>query len=155
MENKSEIISVLNDLVAINNDRIVGYEKAIEEVKNSDIDLKAIFEFMKSNSVDHVKKLKDKIQSLGGIVENGTTLSGKIFRAWMDVKNTFTNHDRKSALESCVFGEKAAQNSYEMALESNADMDTEIRQLITTQKADLLSDYKKLEAYGKVNSALS
>ena len=30
-----ETIDVINDLVAINNDRIVGYEKALEEAEES------------------------------------------------------------------------------------------------------------------------
>ncbi len=34
MENNEKIIDVLNDLVRINNDRIKGYEKAIEDSKN-------------------------------------------------------------------------------------------------------------------------
>ncbi len=40
---KQEIISVLNDLIRINNDRIVGYEKAIKESKDTDVDLIAVF----------------------------------------------------------------------------------------------------------------
>ena len=33
MEKAKEIIEVLNDLVMINNDRIIGYERAIKELK--------------------------------------------------------------------------------------------------------------------------
>jgi len=36
-------IELLNDLVQINNDRIVGYQKAIEESKPEDMDLKNLF----------------------------------------------------------------------------------------------------------------
>ena len=42
----NETIEVLNDLVAINNDRIEGYEKAIQEAKESDSDLKSLFTSM-------------------------------------------------------------------------------------------------------------
>ncbi len=33
METAKETITILNDLIEINNDRIKGYEKAIEELK--------------------------------------------------------------------------------------------------------------------------
>ena len=36
MENTKETIDTLNDLVLINNDRIAGYEKALEELKRDD-----------------------------------------------------------------------------------------------------------------------
>ena len=39
MENKNEIIEVLNDLVLINNDRIMDYEKAIRETRDTNNDL--------------------------------------------------------------------------------------------------------------------
>jgi len=42
MDNK-EIIEELNDLVEINNDRIKGYTRAIEELKDEDGDLKTLF----------------------------------------------------------------------------------------------------------------
>ena len=36
MENSKETIDTLNDLILINNDRIAGYEKAIDELKAKD-----------------------------------------------------------------------------------------------------------------------
>ena len=39
-----KITSILNDLIRINNDRVVGYEKAIEELKDDDTDLKTLFQ---------------------------------------------------------------------------------------------------------------
>ena len=35
MTTSQETIEILNDLVQINNDRIVGYEKALKELKNA------------------------------------------------------------------------------------------------------------------------
>ena len=34
---------LLNDLIMINNDRMVGYQKAMEELKSEDSDLKLLF----------------------------------------------------------------------------------------------------------------
>ena len=39
IENQARL---LNDLILINNDRVVGYQKAMEELKEEDSDLKLI-----------------------------------------------------------------------------------------------------------------
>ncbi|RYF22676.1 MAG: DUF2383 domain-containing protein, partial [Flavobacteriales bacterium] len=43
MESRTVNAEILNDLIEINNDRIAGYEKAIEELKAEDADLKTLF----------------------------------------------------------------------------------------------------------------
>jgi uncharacterized protein (TIGR02284 family) len=155
MTYNEKLIEELNDLVEIQNDRIRGYEKAMEAVEQKDIDLKALFESFKQNSIQHREELSKEITTLGGSVEDGTTVSGKIYRAWMDIKATFTGHSRESALESCVFGEEAAQKAYDMALASDAEMSAEVRQIITSQLASLKSDYKKIKGVTKINSVLN
>jgi len=54
---------------------------------------------------------------MGGTLAQGTTASGKIYRAWMDVKAVFTGHDRETILSNCEAGEDAAQRAYTSALE--------------------------------------
>ena len=39
MANQDELAGVLNDLIKINNDRIEGYQRALEETKDTDVDL--------------------------------------------------------------------------------------------------------------------
>jgi uncharacterized protein (TIGR02284 family) len=84
MHTGNETIEVLNDLIAINNDRIVGYEKAIEELKDEDADLKTLFSGMIDESRQAKMDLGKEVQVLGGEMEMGTTTSGKIYRGWMD-----------------------------------------------------------------------
>ena len=101
METNESLVEVLNDLIRINNDRIDGYEKALEEVEDSDLDLRGIFHKMANESREYVQELSREVAALGGEVASGTTNSGKIYRVWMDIKATFTGHDRTSVLESC------------------------------------------------------
>src|SRR3954468_883267 len=124
---------VLNDLVKINNDRIAGYERAINEAKDLDVDLKAMFEGMIRESMQYKSELVSQIQAISGDVATDTTLSGKIYRAWMDVKATFTGSSRKAILENCEFGEDAWRRAYEAALGSDAEMSADIRKIITDQ----------------------
>src|SRR6187401_1944647 len=131
-----ETIEVLNDLVAINNDRINGYEKAIEEAEASDSDLKSLFTSMIDESRKIRLALANEVQSLGGEYDRGTTASGKLYRAWMDVKAVFSGHDRHTVLANCERGEDAAQNAYKDALNEN-NVPAYIRTMLEEQKQEL------------------
>lgn len=151
--NNEQLSETLNDLVRINNDRVVGYEKAADEAKDEDVDLKAIFLKMADQSRKYVNELESKVTELGGDPADGTTGAGKIYRVWMDVKNVFTGADRKSILQSCEFGEDAAQKAYNDALETDAEMNAEIRQLIMEQKNDLKKAHDTIKKYRDMQEA--
>ena len=155
MEINENTIEVLNDLIRINNDRIDGYEKAIAEVEDIDIDLKGIFQKMANESRENVSELSGQVATLGGEMATGTTSSGKIYRVWMDIKATFTGHDRQSVLESCEYGEDAAQEAYDDALASDAELSVDLRQIITSQKASLLESHDLIKKYRDVHQAVN
>ena len=144
METK-ESTGVLNDLILINNDRIEGYQKAKEELKEGNEDLKALFTAMIGESHTLKLALATEVTVLGEDIEEGTTNSGKIYRVWMDVKAAFSGHDRKAVLENCEFGEDAAQKAYQMALGED-DLPGHIRTLLSDQKAILRVSHDKIKA---------
>jgi uncharacterized protein (TIGR02284 family) len=135
MKSSKETIEILNDLVKINNDRITGYEKAIKELKEEDFDLKPLFLRFIEQSRTVKNKLGMEIQKLGGSMDTGTTVSGKIYRAWMDVKAVFSGHDRHAVLSNCEFGEDAAQKAYTESLEEN--IPANLVDILLEQKAAL------------------
>jgi len=134
---------VLNDLIQINNDRVAGYERAAKEADAKDLDLISLFNDMASESRQYLSELRRYVQSAGEEPAEGTTFSGKIYRAWMDVKATFTGKDRKAILASCEYGEDAAQKAYEQAL--GEDVDADARQLIVDQKASLRKSHDRIK----------
>jgi uncharacterized protein (TIGR02284 family) len=140
-----ETIEVLNDLVTINNDRIVGYERALEETKTEDADLKQLFTSMIDESRKIRVDLAGEVQALGGEFEAGTTASGKLYRAWMDVKAVFTGHSRHAVLANCERGEDAAQNAYKEALEENT-LPNYIRTTLESQKQILRASHDRIKA---------
>jgi uncharacterized protein (TIGR02284 family) len=140
-----ETIEVLNDLVAINNDRINGYEKAIEEAKASDSDLKSLFTSMIDESRKIRLALANEVQSLGGEYDRGTTASGKLYRAWMDVRAVFSGHDRHAVLANCERGEDAAQSAYKEALSDN-NLPAYVRTMLEEQKQKLRASHDKIKA---------
>jgi len=133
MENKIAI-EVLNDLIKINNDRIAGYEKAAETVDKSDVMLKTLFYQIAEESQEYKKELKDRVVALGGEPSSSSTAPGKIYRAWMDVKATFSGNDAKAMLEACEFGEDAAQKAYKQALDRSEEYPASVRHLVEDQK---------------------
>jgi len=145
MQNTKETIEVLNDLIQINNDRITGYEKAIKETKVEDEDLKILFATMIAESHRNKIALATEVQTMGAEVENGTTTSGKIYRAWMDVKAIFTGHDRHTVLANCEAGEDAAKRAYRTALEHEA-LPAYIRELLVQQEGALLASHDEIKS---------
>lgn len=144
MEMKEQT-AVLNDLILINNDRIAGYEKAKNELRDEDADLKSLFTKMIAESYNYKMALASEVAASGEDIEEGTTNSGKIYRAWMDVKAVFTGHDRKAVLSNCEFGDDAAQKAYEAALKDE-DLPSHIRSLLTQQKDALKVSHNKIKA---------
>lgn len=135
MENQNnDIIEVLNDLIRINRDRIAGYEKAVENLEEGDAVLRTLFYQLSDESQKLKEELSQEVRSLGGEPAEDTTMSGKIYRAWMDVKDVFAGDDAKSALEACEYGEDAAQKAYAEAIEDSAQFPEHIQRLIRDQK---------------------
>ena len=152
MEKNEKTAEVLNDLIEINNDRIVGYEKAAKETAVEDADLRSLFSDMAEESSDYVAALKKQVGNAGENPAEGTTARGKVYRVWMDVKAAITGQSRRAILASCEFGEDAAQRAYESALETE-ELPGEVRLLITDQKAKLRKSHDKIKRMRDTQSA--
>ena len=129
-------IETLNDLVKINNDRVEGYQKAVELTADEDSDLRELFNNMAGESRQYANQLTSYINTSGEEAEKGTRTDGKIYRLWMGIKATFSGKDRKSILASCERGEDAAQKAYGEAL-NDEDLSVSERELIMDQKSKL------------------
>ncbi|MDR6944606.1 PA2169 family four-helix-bundle protein [Mucilaginibacter pocheonensis] len=145
MENIQETTEVLNDLIQINNDRITGYERALKELRDDETNLRTLFLTLIKDSQRYKMELGTEIEVLGKDMETGTTTSGKLHRAWMDVKAAFTAHDTHDILEECEFGEDAILKTYNKALEEEY-LPAYLRQLITAQQAELLIRHNEIKA---------
>jgi len=144
-EKTEKIISQLNDLVEINNDRIQGYERAISET--DDEDLTYLFTNMAAHSRAYKRDLSAEIISLGGEPTEGTKNSGKLFRAWMDIKAALTGKNRKEILSSCEFGEDAALDTYKSVLANEDNVLTDaLLKLISQQKQEIQLDHDRVKA---------
>jgi len=116
--NKRKVIGLLNGLIRVNNDRILGYEKAADAIHDIyEIDIKTLFFKMAEESRYYRSKLSEALQQLHGEIQNDTSAAGDIFRVWMGMKAAFTGNDVLSMLECCEFGENQALRAYRHALQ--------------------------------------
>jgi uncharacterized protein (TIGR02284 family) len=156
MEKNEKVIGILNDLLRINHDRVEGYEKAIDELKDvNDADLKTLFRRYIQDSRQFSSELTHEVTRLGGDPASGTTNSGKVYRVWMDLKAAISGKDRQAVLENCEFGEDAAQKAYDTALNSEVDLEASLRELIIKQKATLRVGHDEVKHLRDMHKAIS
>ena len=142
MDNE-KTIDVLNSIIQINNDRIEGYETASKETE--EVDLKTLFSGFIDTSAQCKKGLEDEVEKLGGKPTESTRITGKFFRVWMDVKAALTGNDRKAILNSCEYGEQAAQDTYEKVLTDELENLTAEQQTMLAAQSKLLhADHNKI-----------
>lgn len=139
-------VEVLNDLIEINNDRIDGFDRAGKELGEADVDLKAVFEKFASDSRRNVQELSAAVGQAGGEVETGNTATGTIHRAWLDVKATFTGHDRHSILEECERGEDAIKKAYREALSPDNGLSAQFSELVAQQQQAIIEGHDSIKA---------
>ena len=136
MEDNKKVVDVLNDLIKIHGDRIAGYEKAASKLENSEVMLKSLFYQISDESQEISNRLTDKVINLGGEPATDTSVPGKIYRTWMDLRSTFTKDENSAAaaLEMCEFGEDAAQRAYLEAESESRNFPEEIQHMIKNQQ---------------------
>ncbi len=145
MENTQATVQILNDLIEINNDRIEGYQRALKDLKDGDTELKSLFTRLIGQSQGYKLALGTEVSAFGKDIETGTTTSGKIHRAWLDVKAAFTGHDTHSVLEECEFGEDAILKAYRTALEDE-NLPAYLRETVSQQESELLDAHDEIKA---------
>lgn len=149
MITNKEIVDDLNDLVKINNDRIQGFKKAIED--NEDAQLDELFHHYVVQSQNFRSQLADHIVRIdGSAVSDATTtdVSSKIHRAWIDIKSALTGKDRDTVLSSVEFGEGAAVEAYQDAIDKD-HIPAYIKEDLIKQLSEIQAAHAKVKGLQK------
>jgi len=146
METIEKSVEVLNDLIEINNDRAEGFGKAAQDLDPADMDLQGIFLNCSLESKQFAQQLREEVNQLGGHAENDTSNMGALHRAWIDVKATFTGHDRKGILAECERGEDAIKKAYRDALSTENDLSAEVIPLLLRQQTSIEASHNRIKA---------
>ena len=137
-----KVVDVLRELTEFVNDGKEGYERAADESKHSEY--KAFYRNLALQRANFSQELNQLITQYGGEQETDTTLKGKLYRQWMDVKAAFSGQDEEAIIGSNIYGEEWAQKAYNDAL-ADADLPSEIRPTIERQRQ------ASQEAYAQLN----
>jgi uncharacterized protein (TIGR02284 family) len=136
--------SVLNDLIEINNDRVAGFEKAIADIKDENIDLKELFQGYAAQSRKNGQELAALVGSAED-VETGNSVSGTLHRAWIDVKALFGGSDRASILSEAERGEDAIKKAYQDAI-TNGNLPANAVSTVTSQASEINAAHDQIKA---------
>src|ERR1700754_2538914 len=145
METTAKSIDTLNELIEINNDRTAGFEKAIADIKDPNMDLKNIFQEYAQHSRQFCQELTSLVSSEGGDAETGTSASGSLHRAWIDVKSLFGASDREGILNEAERGEDAIKKAYSDALR-DGELSSEAYQKVSVQATAINAAHDRIKA---------
>jgi uncharacterized protein (TIGR02284 family) len=109
-----EVISTLNTLIATCRDGEQGLRTAAEHVKDPTV--KALFKDLARERGSFAEELKQEVHKLGGVPEEGGSVSGALHRGWMDIKGSLAGRDDHSLLSEAERGEDVAVETYKDAL---------------------------------------
>ena len=133
MEISEKALDVINDLIEINNDRVAGFEKADKDLEGQDNGLTAVFNKLAGESQQYVAELTGIARQYGGETTEGTSTSGALHRAWIDIKTTFTGSDPEAILNECERGEDTIKSAYGDALDPENELNPELADVLQRQ----------------------
>lgn len=146
MENIENKIDLLQRAIIINNDRIEGYEKAIELAEPDHLrELQQIFHSYVDQSSGFVAELNQLNSQLGGEPEDDTKFTGKIFRMWMEVKTALSSSNSQSLLDLCEKGEDEFKKTYDDIISEASEVYPELVSVLHIQLVEQNSAHKKIK----------
>ncbi|MBU2061760.1 MAG: PA2169 family four-helix-bundle protein [Bacteroidetes bacterium] len=141
-------IGLLNNLIIVNNDRIEGYEIAIEETEEND--LKLLFSQFIQTSVKCKSELLSEVRRLEAEAFISDRRKASFFNTWTEVKLALNSKNRKVILDACEEGENVVKKNYEDTIRDHGtDLSINELAMLKNQYMDLKNDHDRVEAMGQ------
>jgi uncharacterized protein (TIGR02284 family) len=134
MEISEKAFDMLNELIKLNNDRVAGFERAGTDLEENDNGLVTVFQKLAGESRQYAAELTAIAQQYGGDAAEGTSTTGDLHRAWIDIKSTFTGGGLLAILNECERGEDAIKHAYQDALDPENELSAEITGILERQQ---------------------
>lgn len=144
METKYEkLVDQLEEILEKNRDAEKGYRKAADNADSAS--LKNYFENKAREREQFNNALKREMVANYDDIDDDSSFTGSIHRAWMDVKALFSGDNDESMLEEAIRGDKAAVEEYDDVLEDTS-LPNSIATLIREQKTKIRTDLNKIKS---------
>jgi uncharacterized protein (TIGR02284 family) len=144
-ESHKEHAKALQVLLQKNYDAEKGFKNAITKTESDNLK-----EFLKRQALKHNRfatELDREIRSLNETPKEEGSFTGKLSRAWMDIKVAVSGNHDEAILEECVRGEKSSAEEYEEALDENK-FTPHLEQVLKKQLSDIntmIAEVKSME----------
>ena len=137
MTAKGTITSILNDLITINKDHIVGLKEAVHDMDKEQEKIRQLLKDMAEKSEDFIKELKEKVHEFGAEVTDKTITTGWVYNTWMDI--VYSNASEKPEITNfCDQIDDTTLQAYHSALMKLKDLDKNIFDLVFRQNQELV-----------------
>ncbi|MCJ7758533.1 MAG: PA2169 family four-helix-bundle protein, partial [Gillisia sp.] len=109
-----------------------------------------LIEFLKRQALRHNRfatELDREIRSLNEHPKEEGSFTGKLSRAWMDLKVAVSGNHDEAILEECVRGQKGSAKEYEEALDENK-FPPHLEEVLKKQLSDIntmIAEVKSME----------
>jgi uncharacterized protein (TIGR02284 family) len=116
-ENHKEHANTLQMLLQKNYDAEKGFKQAITKTDSQNLK-----DFLRRQALKHNRfatELDRELHLLNETPKEEGSFTGKLSRAWMDIKVAVSGNHDEAILEECVRGEKDSAEEYEEALDKN------------------------------------
>ena len=139
-----KIESRLKDVVAKNEDSIIGFEKAADNAK--ELGVKGYFTKKVKERKRFIRQLRNATPALElGNAEIEGSKKGSIHRSWMDVKALFSGDNDASMLKEAIRGDKAAIDEYGEVI-AHTMVPHRVKEILREQKDMIQKDLETSEA---------
>jgi uncharacterized protein (TIGR02284 family) len=146
---RKKTLSVLQNLIEINNDGNHGYRLAADKIENSEY--ATLFHAYAQQRALFASELEREANLLGKDVDgNEESILGAIHRGWINIKSVIAGGDSEAILRECETGDKAAVEAYEKAMKEN--LPSNIEAVLRKQYADIVEAYNKIKTFKHVTS---
>jgi uncharacterized protein (TIGR02284 family) len=148
-DQRKKTVSVLEDLIEINNDGNHGYKTAADDIDNPAY--KTLFYSYAQQRSQFAAELEREAQLLGRDPDAGESVLGAIHRGWINIKSAFTSGGSEAILAECETGDKAALETYEKALAES--LPSNIESIVRRQYQSIQDAYNKVKSFKRVSAS--
>ena len=135
MKTASEIVTVLNNLIETNLDRIKYYEKASADAEDPEV--KELCNSYAEQSRGFKTQLEQFVKEYHGTPKANGSAAGVVYRAAMEVKYAISD-SKKSVLNTCETGEDTALENYKHAKIDSLGFPARIVSIILNQNSEII-----------------
>lgn len=146
---RRKTLSVIQNLIEINNDGNHGYRLAADKIENPEY--ATLFHAYAQQRALFATELEREANLLGKDVDgNEESILGAIHRGWINIKSVIAGGDSEAILRECETGDKAAVEAYEKAMKES--LPTNIEAVLRKQYTDIAEAYNKIKTFKHIAS---